>query len=238
MRYPADIISIIYLLIITAAKLMCFFYYSHKVFWVILISLLGSMLTMLIKHNHCHLGIFRHRWMNYTMDMWLNLLTGTSCSSVKIIHNMNHHVHINEKDKDWGSTHYFESRGGLLDFVSYVVTAPFLFMKSKWLWLKEHRDSFLYKYNMLENLGIIGSFVFMSYLDFQAAILVFIIPAVLLQFSLAAANYLQHFGHEPDDKKSNDIQLSWFNRLFFNIGYHSKHHDYPKRHWSLLSKSQ
>ena len=68
----------------------------------------------------------------------------------------------------------------------------------------------------------------------EAGLYVFIIPAILLQFTLAAMNYIQHYGNEQHHKKSNNIPAKWVNFLFFNVGHHAEHHQNPKIHWSLL----
>jgi fatty acid desaturase len=207
--------------------------------WVVLACTAANIVATLIKHNHCHLAIFYNKWPNYIMDLWLNLLTGSSCSSIKIIHNINHHTYINQPGKDWGSTIEYESKGFIKGLIIYTFKIPFVFITEKRKWLKENSDSFLYRYNIIENIIILSIYLGLCIYDLRNALGVFIFPAILLQFIISAINYFHHKGHqnyEPGGKNSNNVTSKWFNYVFLNLGYHEKHHDFPNLHWSLINK--
>jgi beta-carotene hydroxylase len=234
MRYLIDFYSLLCLFLISVGKIFIFVHVDSLVFAAFFISLTGSMFTMLIKHNHCHLTIFRSAPLNYIMDYWLNVLTGTSTSSVKIVHNINHHDAVNDENIDWVSTKRFEKRGNHVGCILYVLTAPYLTVIKKSEWLSKNKNRRIFKYNLLENIMLIITVILLGLISFKAVLIVIILPAMALQFVLALVNYLQHF--DTKDRNSNDIYWKWFNFLFFNVGYHNRHHDYPSLHWSLLSK--
>jgi fatty acid desaturase len=235
MRYKFESISLIYLTIISGGKIFAFLNSKSMLVVSFSLSLIGSMVTMLIKHNHCHLPIFKYPAINYILDYWLNILTGTSTSSVKIVHNTNHHDAVNDEFTDWVSTKKFEKKGILKGIVLYTITTPFYTIIQKSKWLSKNKGSNIYYYNLIENLLLLSTFVMLGLINFYSLIMVILLPALVLQFILAFVNYLQHFDTNISNS-SNDLLNKWFNRLFFKVGYHNRHHDHPTLHWSMLSE--
>jgi len=96
MNYSKDIFSLGAILIILLLRVWFFINCSILPIYITLPFLLFlNMIAVSIKHNHIHISVFRMKITNIIFDQILNLLTGTSTSSVKIIHVINHHSHNN-----------------------------------------------------------------------------------------------------------------------------------------------
>lgn len=63
-----------------------------------------------------------------------------------------------------------------------------------------------------------------------------LLPQLVGKYCIVTLNILQHDGCDPLDKYNNSRNFtSWLlNFLCFNNGYHTIHHLYPGKHWSLL----
>ena len=75
----------------------------------------------------------------------------------------------------------------------------------------------------------------LAILDWRKLILLVLIPQGFGRHWLLGANYLQHA--HCDDESQHDFARNFtgaINLLWFNIGFHTVHHDLPKAHWSTL----
>ena len=234
MNYSKDIFSLGAILIILLIRVWFFINCSILPIYITLpFFLFFNMIAVSIKHNHIHISVFRMKITNIIFDQILNLLTGTSTSSVKIIHVINHHSH-NNNELDWGQTSQSGKGRLLYSFIAYTIFTPFAFFKGKSDWVRKHVNHPLVRYMRLEMYIILSIYIILCFTDPIACILTVILPFIMLQAVLTSFNFLQHFECETGNEmnSSRNITGSLFNLLYFNVGYHTVHHLYPKLHWS------
>ena len=91
-------------------------------------------------------------------------------------------------------------------------------------------------------IGELGFWVFvagLSLVNWQATLVVFVLPVVLVRILMMCGNWGQHAfvdASEPENPYKNSITCinTRYNRRCFNDGYHIHHHVKPRAHWSEL----
>ncbi len=236
MRYSIDIISIIVLLVIFLIRSFLFVYFPDpSLYFTLPLFLIFTMVAVSIKHNHIHVPVFKNKILNIIYDHLLNILTGTSTSSVKIIHIVNHHFY-NDNEQDWGKTSQAGKASLFASFIRYILITPFAFFKGKTAWVRQHKNHPLISYMRWESLFIIVIYTVLAFIDPVACLFTVIIPFIMTQLVLTAFNFLQHFECDTENEmnSSRNITGRLFNILYFNVGFHTVHHLYPKLHWSKI----
>ena len=77
------------------------------------------------------------------------------------------------------------------------------------------------------------------YLNWQAGLVVFILPFFMARFFMAAGNWGQHAFVDLDSPENNyrnsvNFVNAYYNKRCFNDGYHSAHHIKATMHWSEM----
>ena len=82
---------------------------------------------------------------------------------------------------------------------------------------------------------------FALWLNWAAALVVFVIPLLMMRWLLMCGNFAQHAFvdvTDPDNgfKNSNNLINTPFNHLAYNDGYHIVHHNHPSMHWTEMAQ--
>lgn len=218
---------------IVILRVLVWLYMSAVHIYIIipLISLVFILYT--VKHNHLHHNMLSRGWQNHVFEHVMNIFTGTTFSSLKIVHLANHHREEN-KSNDWGHTKPFERRNQLYGLLIYVFVTPYRFIKGKKHWIRENGNDRIKKRIKEESYVLAGAYILLITINPLNTILFIILPNLLCQFVLIAFNYIQHSGCDPNSpyNHSRNFTGKWLNFFTFNNGYHTVHHLRPHAHWS------
>ena len=121
MRYRADIPAVLLVLAVMAAQFSIFFLVdSHWMALGLVTLLLGVQVSSgAICHNHHHVNTFRVRWLNRLYEVVMYLQTGTSPFSWTLHHNIGHHRHYLDQEKDPAS--WREADGSVMNRIKFDV---------------------------------------------------------------------------------------------------------------------
>ena len=207
----------------------------HPALWVA--ALVGIYMTLLVNHNHQHLPMFRHPWLNRCWTLVLSLTQGLPGTLLVPLHNRNHHQSHGGPD-DFMGVGVVERLPRLLRLPLYPVAASLCYLPRKRRLLAELRrhESPLWRRLLVERLLLAAFCVTLLVWKPWDSFLCLFLPWILAQYWVINANYIQHVGcdHAAEQGHSRDFTGRLLNWLTFNGGYHIEHHDHPAVHWSLL----
>ena len=73
------------------------------------------------------------------------------------------------------------------------------------------------------------------YWNASMALAFFIVPNIVLRWTVFYFSYAQHAEAPLEDVYSGSVtRFGWTNAVFLNVGHHTAHHEKPTLHWSLL----
>lgn len=188
------------------------------------------------QHCHAHLKVFKHPLPNFLYDIVLAQLTGFTTPEWELQHNRGHHRHFLDPQADVAGTHDDDS-GEPLGMLRYVVQGNLRLLPDAYrIALRESdRRTWLFK---------LGSQVLIQVAVLTAAL--WLAPGIAASFLFAQAllmrvfvwwgSYWQHHGAPATNVYDGSFtNLSpWLNRVTFNSGHHTSHHERPTLHWSML----
>ena len=232
LRHRRDLQSLVYLVVQPLlAAWQWVFGFSPWLFGVLLVLAVG---ISVIHHNHAHLPMWRSRTMNRAMDLWLTLVQGHPTFAFLPAHNGNHHRY-RHGPRDIARTYRF---GGdtnhALGYLLHPLQAIGVVYPMLWAWLRQ-RPPRLWRWYLAQYGVWLASWAWLLWLDPVRALLFVIGPQLFGLHWLLAANYLQH-AHADGHSRWNYARnfTGAINRVWFNIGFHTAHHEYPRAHWSML----
>ena len=191
----------------------------------------------LMLHCTSHRIFFKkqYNWMNYYLPWILAPFFGHSPETYFVHHIGMHHVE-NNMEEDRSSTMKYQ-RDSFLSFLSYF-----------WRFLSRGAiDVYQYlshkKRNTLKRrlaVGEGGFFIFvivLSFINFPATLVAFIIPFFIFRFLTMMGNWTQHSFIDPEEpdnfyKSSINCINIRYNKRCWNDGYHTSHHVRPNLHWT------
>jgi hypothetical protein len=207
------------------------------VHWALTFYFLGPFVLML--HNTSHRRLFRQRfaWMNYYIPWALGPFFGESPEAY-FTHHVGMHHPENNLDDDISSTLPYR-RDHLGDFARYLLRFLLagIFELTRYF-AKKGRRSLLVR-TLVGELSFYAAVAALLFVDWRAALVVFVVPLVVTRFAMMAGNWGQHaFIDEaaPENNYRNSITCinSSYNRRCFNDGYHIGHHLKATRHWTEM----
>ena len=155
-----------------------------------------------------------------------------------------HHLSMHHKEgnahSDLSSTMKYQ-RDSVFHFLHYYFTFLFLGPFTLFSYLKKRKRKRIYRRLIIGELSWWLFIGFIAFLNWKAAIFVFIIPTISTRFLLMAGNWAQHAFIEPvgwEDQFSSVTTFinSGYNKRCFNDGYHLIHHLKPAAHWTEMPK--
>lgn len=224
----------------------CVFFYWPGMFrwyWAVayyvlqLIFFSGPFILML--HNTSHRALFKKKYefLNNYIPWVLGPFFGETPESYFAHHIGMHHPENNLED-DHSSTMKYQ-RDSFIDFMKYYFTFIIVGIQQlyQYLTLKKRlkiRDNFA-KGETLFWIVSIG----LCFVNWQATLVVFIIPVFLYRFLMMAGNWAQHAfidRNAPENNYRNSITCinSPYNEKCWNDGYHIGHHLKQSMHWTDL----
>jgi len=203
----------------------------------LVVYFLGPFVLML--HNTSHRKLFRRpwSWMNQYIPWVLGPFFGESPETYFAHHVGMHHPENNLED-DLSSTMPYV-RDSFVDFLRYFLRFFFvgLFELSRYF-AKKRRRGLMVRCVAGELLFVAGVGALL-WLNWRAAIAVFVAPYLITRFAMMAGNWGQHAF--VDREASGNCYLnsitcinSTYNKRCFNDGYHIGHHIKSTRHWTEM----
>lgn len=189
-----------------------------------------------ISHNHAHQPIWRIFWLNRLTDLWIGTLQGQPVFLFKPAHIESHHRYNQTKEDITRIARY--SPGNNL--IGYLIF-PFQILPELRK-LKKHYLASMWRANRKEFWWIVVLhfplallWIGLFSLSPVKAVIYVVIPQLVGLHFLLASNYLQH-AHAIVGSRYNHSRnfVGFINWIWFNVGYHTAHHENAKLHWTLL----
>lgn len=199
-----------------------------------------------VLHNHIHVPFTTSRRFNRIIDWALGFCTGMTASNWRLTHVHGHHVeHL------W---QVLPSREHLFRYMEFERHYTFLNCTIHSLrsagpqWFYPLRDGWekgirgrgfrkaYYSYMFWEIVGIYSIVAALAVINLKVTFWFFLFPYALVYFFSRYVDYITHVSVNPGQRYGySTVCLSpWYNRGFWNFGYHIVHHEQPKLHWTEL----
>ena len=203
-------------------------------YWIALLMLRS--VVPIAQHYQAHLAIFCHSTLNFAYDTVLAQLTGYTTPGWELQHNRGHHRHFLEPAKDVAGT-VDPSTGETVGLWRFVIRGCLRTMPDVLVIARGEADAGYWFRRLALHLGVQ---LLITALAFHRspilAISFLVIPSLLMQALTWWASYWQHAGAPSTSIYSGAMTNlnTWNNRLTFNMGHHTAHHERPTLHWSRL----
>jgi fatty acid desaturase len=202
--------------------------------------MLGPFVLML--HNTSHRKLFKkeYSFLNHYIPWVLGPFFGESPETYFHHHIGMHHTE-NNLSADLSSTMAYQ-RDNLKDFLTYFGRFILMGIVELSMYFKRKKQSkFLIKIRLGEFSFILMCLV-LSFFNWKATLVVFVIPFFFVRFAMMAGNWAQHAfidASDPGNSYRNSITCinSVYNKKCFNDGYHIGHHLRPGMHWTEMPKN-
>lgn len=153
-------------------------------------------------------------------------------------HHMGMHHPENNLEDDLSSTMKYQ-RDRLTHWLAYFFDFLFVGLPKLALYQRRRGNSKLMRRMLMGEIGFWIAVAGLAYLNWQATLVVFAGPVLLVRALMYIGNWGQHAfvdGSDPGNAYRNSITCinTRYNARCFNDGYHIYHHVKPRAHWSEL----
>ncbi len=199
-----------------------------------------SWFCAVITHNTIHCAVFSNRTANRVFQVVLTLTYGHPVSSYVSGHNLSHHRYT-QKDRDVMRTSKVRGSNNLLNVLLFFPTISGAIMKSDVAFARQMRlqRPRWFRQFTIEAGVLIAVTLTLFIIDWQKALLYWVVPHIWAAWGIITINYLQHDGCDEDSEYNHS--RNFVGRIFgwwtFNNGFHTIHHMHPKLHWSKLREA-
>ncbi|MFW5920518.1 MAG: fatty acid desaturase family protein [Polyangiales bacterium] len=194
---------------------------------------------ILMLHNTSHRSLFRkrHRRLNALIPWALGPLFGQTPDTYFAHHIGMHHPEEN-LEQDLSSTMSYR-RDSFLQFLAYWARFFFAGLFELSMYHARRRRWKLFRMTVVGELAWWGAMALLLWVDWQATLIVLVIPFAAARFLMMAGNWAQHAFIDPAEPankyKASIVCINTrYNRRCFNDGYHVGHHVKPNRHWTEM----
>ncbi|MEE9373698.1 MAG: fatty acid desaturase [Saprospiraceae bacterium] len=194
---------------------------------------------ILMMHNTSHRPFFKphYKAWNRYIPWVLCPFMGQSPDTYFSHHIGMHHVE-NNLEKDLSTTMKYQ-RDSFKDFMKYFVKFLFVGVIELVEYLKYTKKEFLRKRTIRGEIFYLILSIILLFVNFRAAMMVFILPMIVVRFSMMMGNWAQHAFIDPDHPENNYQNSitcinSVYNKRCYNDGYHIGHHIRPNLHWTEM----
>ncbi len=192
---------------------------------------------ILMLHCTSHRPLFKkeHAWMNRIVPWILGPFFGQSPETYFGHHVGVHHPENNLKE-DISCTMPYQ-RDSFFDFMKYFLRFFLFGMPELFMYFTRKKRYRLRRNIVLGELSWIVSVILLCLFNWQATLMVFIIPLCFTRFMMMAGNWGQHAfvdADAPGNCYRNSLTCinSSYNRRCFNDGYHIVHHFQANMHYT------
>jgi fatty acid desaturase len=239
MRYAADWRSLsVVLLTLAVAFTLWLGCCTSPLLWCASVALMY--VCFAINHNHQHVQMSTHRWINRLIDLALTLCQGLPATVIVYAHNIDHHTH-NDSPEDVMGTRHVRARNHLARLLAYPAVAAWRYRIVGRTIAKdaERRNPAFARRVAWQRAFLIVAVAAMLALKPLATLAVFIGPWLAVHLWGLNSNFMQHEAcdHRHPDDHSRNFTGRLFNWLLFSGGYHTIHHERPSLHWSLIPQA-
>jgi fatty acid desaturase len=234
----ADLKTLFYLVLVTAALFVQWKFGFHWPLYIF--SLYLAIAVAVIAHNHNHVPIWRSEFLNHVTDNWITLFYGFPAFAWTPTHNKNHHK-FNNKEGDYTITYRFSEANNILTLLSYPSISSYFQQSPVMNHLKNlyklKRQKFYLAILQYVTLGLL--IVISLILDWRKALLYIVVPQQVALFVVMLFNYIQHVHADEESayNHSRNFVSGFTNFMLFNNGYHTAHHNKASVHWSQLPEA-
>ncbi len=189
----------------------------------------------LMLHCTTHRPFFKRDWMNQYIPWVLAPFFGQSPQTYHAHHVGMHHAE-NNLEPDESSTMPYQ-RDSAMAFTRYFLVFFFTGIYTLAAYLFMRRRKRLFYRTVRGELLFIAFCVALSFVDWKATLVAFILPFLAFRLVAMAGNWVQHAfisAEEPGNHYQNSITCInvKFNHKCWNDGYHISHHIDPTMHWT------
>jgi fatty acid desaturase len=213
-------------------------------FWIVLLPLpvacLLSFMGAVATHNAVHSPVFEKRWQNKIFQIVLTLTYGHPVSAYVPGHNLSHHKHTQSR-RDVMRTTKARFRWNLLNGLLFPILVGRGIMQGEGRYFRamKHRLPRWYRQYRVEFYLFWAVQIALFVVDWQKALLFWLVPHLYAQWGIVTMNVLQHDGCDAESQYNHSRNfvgrlVNWWT---YNNGYHSIHHDHPGLHWSLAPEA-
>jgi fatty acid desaturase len=237
LRYRCDRLSLLYLVLFPALAAAQWAYGLSAAAYVAMLVL--SVGLGVIHHNHTHLPLWRSRRRNRATDVYLSVAQAVPTFVFAVSHIRNHHRFRHGPRDDTRTYRFGGDHNHLWGYLTHPLRALTVLVPivSRELGAQGRRHPERLAFARLQIAAIGAVWLALACADARKFALFWLLPQLHGLHWLLAANYLQHAhadGHSATNYARNFTGL--VNRVWFNIGYHTAHHERPSAHWSELPR--
>jgi beta-carotene hydroxylase len=239
-KYRADVGPFALVVAVSALALAPFAF--RLPFWVVgtlwALVFYARTFTPFAQHNHAHLPAFNWPVLNCVYDVLLTQNTGYPTALWELHHNRGHHRHFLTPERDVAAITYPGTQRVMPRWVYALRGNMLIHRDSIRIGIAEHRagrKTLLPKLFFESALQVLITSVLLAW-NWQFALAFVIAPNLLSAWLIWWQSYPHH--HQMPCTQIYDgsmtVESPAYNRVTFNIGHHTAHHEKPTLHWSLL----
>jgi len=201
------------------------------------IFLMGTFILM--QHNVAHNALFRRKYklLNNIIPWVLAPFFGLTPETY-FAHHIGMHHPENNLPPDLSCT-MKSRRDSFGDFMSYFLRFFFWVIPDLSIYLKRKNRKKILRRMLTGESAYLVFVIILLFVNWKAAIVVFLFPMVFTRFMMMTGNWAQHAfidSEAPENCYRNSITCinSGYNKKCWNDGYHIGHHLYPSLHWTEM----